>query len=190
MLNSFLLWKDAVVVQPKHGWAAIGTSSFEFAQFDNFLVDADWWLFLFKLLWDPIKYSPCTRAAFRSCQKYNYEVNPHERHHNVIITTWEIFFFSLLWTPTFPAGGVLMIKFHYVPQYEYDVYNRRSDLGGNFVCSLFFIFFQHSRRNFLLLGTLIFFFFFMLSIFSLQHIVRITASELCMHKIPSWRMSR
>ncbi|XP_060773967.1 galactocerebrosidase [Neoarius graeffei] len=41
MLNSFLLWKDAVVVQPKHGWAAIGTSSFEFAQFDNFLVDAD-----------------------------------------------------------------------------------------------------------------------------------------------------
>lgn len=109
MLNSFLLWKDAVVVQPKHGWAAIGTSSFEFAQFDNFVVDADWWLFLFKLLWDPIKYSPCTRAAFRSCLKYNYEVNPHERHHNVIITTWEIFFFSSM-NSNFPSWGSVVDK--------------------------------------------------------------------------------
>lgn len=41
MLNGFPLWKNAVVLQPKNGWAAIGTSSFEFAQFDNFLVDAD-----------------------------------------------------------------------------------------------------------------------------------------------------
>ncbi|XP_058235523.1 galactocerebrosidase isoform X1 [Hemibagrus wyckioides] len=40
MLNGFPLWKNAVVVQPMNGWAAIGTSSFEFAQFDNFLVDA------------------------------------------------------------------------------------------------------------------------------------------------------
>ncbi|KAK2864251.1 hypothetical protein Q7C36_003405 [Tachysurus vachellii] len=41
MLNGFPLWKNAAVLQPKNGWAAIGTSSFEFAQFDNFLVDAD-----------------------------------------------------------------------------------------------------------------------------------------------------
>lgn len=40
MLNGFPLWKNAVVPHPMNGWAAIGTSSFEFAQFDNFLVDA------------------------------------------------------------------------------------------------------------------------------------------------------
>ncbi|KAI5090766.1 galactocerebrosidase precursor, partial [Silurus meridionalis] len=40
MLNGFPLWKNAVVLHPKNGWAAIGTSSFDFAQFDNFLVDA------------------------------------------------------------------------------------------------------------------------------------------------------
>lgn len=41
MLNGYPLWKNAVVLQPKNGWAAIGTLSFESAQFDNFLVDAD-----------------------------------------------------------------------------------------------------------------------------------------------------
>ncbi|MCJ8743896.1 hypothetical protein PDJAM_G00099610 [Pangasius djambal] len=41
MLNGFPLWKNAVVLRPKNGWAAIGTSSFDIAQFDNFLVDAD-----------------------------------------------------------------------------------------------------------------------------------------------------
>ncbi|XP_066533391.1 galactocerebrosidase isoform X2 [Hoplias malabaricus] len=41
MLNGYPLWKNAVVLQPKNGWAAIGTHSFEFAQFDNFLVNVD-----------------------------------------------------------------------------------------------------------------------------------------------------
>uniref|UniRef100_A0AAY4AYB7 Galactocerebrosidase n=1 Tax=Denticeps clupeoides TaxID=299321 RepID=A0AAY4AYB7_9TELE len=36
MLNGRVLWKDAVVLNPKNGWAAIGTHSFEFGQFDNF----------------------------------------------------------------------------------------------------------------------------------------------------------
>lgn len=39
-LNGYVLWKNAVVLQPMNGWAAIGTHSFEFAQFDNFLVSA------------------------------------------------------------------------------------------------------------------------------------------------------
>ncbi|XP_076873927.1 galactocerebrosidase [Brachyhypopomus gauderio] len=41
MLNGYPLWKNAVVLRPQKGWAAIGTSSFEYAQFDNFMVDAD-----------------------------------------------------------------------------------------------------------------------------------------------------
>uniref|UniRef100_A0A4W4G4T7 Galactocerebrosidase n=1 Tax=Electrophorus electricus TaxID=8005 RepID=A0A4W4G4T7_ELEEL len=41
MLNGYPLWKNAVVLQPLNGWAAIGTNSFEYAQFDNFKVDAD-----------------------------------------------------------------------------------------------------------------------------------------------------
>ncbi|XP_008315988.1 galactocerebrosidase isoform X2 [Cynoglossus semilaevis] len=39
-LNGYLLWKNAVVLTPKNGWAAIGTRSFELAQFDNFAVVA------------------------------------------------------------------------------------------------------------------------------------------------------
>ncbi|XP_041810336.1 galactocerebrosidase isoform X2 [Chelmon rostratus] len=41
MLNGYLLWKNAVVLTPKNGWAAIGTRSFELAQFDNFAVVAE-----------------------------------------------------------------------------------------------------------------------------------------------------
>ncbi|XP_012682078.1 galactocerebrosidase-like [Clupea harengus] len=41
MLNGYLLWKDAVILNPRNGWAAIGTYSFEYAQFDNFQVVAD-----------------------------------------------------------------------------------------------------------------------------------------------------
>ncbi|KAG5265338.1 hypothetical protein AALO_G00241180 [Alosa alosa] len=43
MLNGSLLWKSAVVSGkvPKNGWAAIGTSSFEVAQFDNFSIEAE-----------------------------------------------------------------------------------------------------------------------------------------------------
>ncbi|XP_063078852.1 galactocerebrosidase [Engraulis encrasicolus] len=40
-LNGYPLWKDAVILNPKNGWAAIGTASFEYAQFDNFQVLAD-----------------------------------------------------------------------------------------------------------------------------------------------------
>ncbi|KAF4083676.1 hypothetical protein AMELA_G00119530 [Ameiurus melas] len=40
-LNGYVLWKDAIVLTPKHGWAAIGTSAFELAQFDNFAVQAE-----------------------------------------------------------------------------------------------------------------------------------------------------
>ncbi|KAM7159515.1 galactocerebrosidase isoform 1-T1 [Molossus nigricans] len=40
MLNGKSLWSDIQVNFPKNGWAAIGTYSFEFAQFDNFYVDA------------------------------------------------------------------------------------------------------------------------------------------------------
>ncbi|XP_068194159.1 galactocerebrosidase isoform X2 [Antennarius striatus] len=37
-LNGVTLWKSAVVLNPKTGWAALGTQSFELAQFDNFSV--------------------------------------------------------------------------------------------------------------------------------------------------------
>ncbi|XP_066541687.1 galactocerebrosidase [Hoplias malabaricus] len=40
-LNGYLLWKNAVVLEPNNGWAAIGTSSFELAQFDNFALQAE-----------------------------------------------------------------------------------------------------------------------------------------------------
>ncbi|XP_072545120.1 galactocerebrosidase [Salminus brasiliensis] len=40
-LNGYLLWKSDVVLVPKNGWAAVGTSSFELAQFDNFAVQAE-----------------------------------------------------------------------------------------------------------------------------------------------------
>ncbi|EPY76496.1 Galactocerebrosidase-like protein [Camelus ferus] len=40
LLNGRPLWKNVSVTFPKHGWAAIGTHSFEFAQFDNFHVEA------------------------------------------------------------------------------------------------------------------------------------------------------
>ncbi|XP_068110647.1 galactocerebrosidase isoform X2 [Hyperolius riggenbachi] len=39
-LNGNPLWKNVFTVGPAHGWAAIGTASFEFAQFDNFMVEA------------------------------------------------------------------------------------------------------------------------------------------------------
>ncbi|XP_026976035.1 galactocerebrosidase isoform X1 [Sagmatias obliquidens] len=39
-LNGKPLWKNVSVNFPKNGWAAIGTHSFEFAQFDNFHVEA------------------------------------------------------------------------------------------------------------------------------------------------------
>ncbi|XP_040831141.1 galactocerebrosidase isoform X2 [Ochotona curzoniae] len=40
MLNDKPLWNNVRVLFPKSGWAAIGTHSFEFAQFDNFHVEA------------------------------------------------------------------------------------------------------------------------------------------------------
>ncbi|XP_072314048.1 galactocerebrosidase [Eucyclogobius newberryi] len=40
-LNGYPLWKNAVVLAPARGWAAIGTNSYELAQFDNFAVDAE-----------------------------------------------------------------------------------------------------------------------------------------------------
>nr|DBA14641.1 TPA: hypothetical protein GDO54_005576 [Pyxicephalus adspersus] len=40
LLNGNPLWKDVITAGPDHGWAAIGTSSFEFAQFDNFIIEA------------------------------------------------------------------------------------------------------------------------------------------------------
>ncbi|XP_034531517.1 galactocerebrosidase isoform X2 [Notolabrus celidotus] len=40
LLNGYPLWKNAVVLTPHSGWAAIGTRSFELAQFDNFSVVA------------------------------------------------------------------------------------------------------------------------------------------------------
>uniref|UniRef100_A0A671N9N3 Galactocerebrosidase n=1 Tax=Sinocyclocheilus anshuiensis TaxID=1608454 RepID=A0A671N9N3_9TELE len=39
-LDGYPLWKNAVLWEPRHGWAAIGTSSFELAQFDNFAIEA------------------------------------------------------------------------------------------------------------------------------------------------------
>uniref|UniRef100_A0A8C1GYV8 Galactosylceramidase a n=1 Tax=Cyprinus carpio carpio TaxID=630221 RepID=A0A8C1GYV8_CYPCA len=41
MLNGYPLWKNAVVLEPKNGWAALGTLSFEYAQFDHFEVNAE-----------------------------------------------------------------------------------------------------------------------------------------------------
>ncbi|XP_008285243.1 galactocerebrosidase isoform X2 [Stegastes partitus] len=41
LLNGYPLWKNAVVLTPKNGWAAIGTHSYELAQFDNFAVIAE-----------------------------------------------------------------------------------------------------------------------------------------------------
>ncbi|XP_068451579.1 galactocerebrosidase isoform X3 [Clinocottus analis] len=41
LLNGYPLWRNAVVLTPKSGWAAIGTRSFELAQFDNFAVVAE-----------------------------------------------------------------------------------------------------------------------------------------------------
>ncbi|KAG8561938.1 hypothetical protein GDO81_015537 [Engystomops pustulosus] len=41
LLNGNLLFKDVLTVGPMHGWVAIGTGSFEFAQFDNFMVEAE-----------------------------------------------------------------------------------------------------------------------------------------------------
>ncbi|KAM6171603.1 galactocerebrosidase [Erethizon dorsatum] len=38
-LNGKVLWENIHVKYPKNGWAAIGTHSFEFAQFDNFRVE-------------------------------------------------------------------------------------------------------------------------------------------------------
>ncbi|XP_058511174.1 galactocerebrosidase isoform X2 [Ochotona princeps] len=40
MLDDKPLWNNVRVLFPKNGWAAIGTHSFEFAQFDNFHVEA------------------------------------------------------------------------------------------------------------------------------------------------------
>ncbi|KAM9842002.1 galactocerebrosidase isoform 2-T2 [Aulostomus maculatus] len=40
-LNGLPLWKNATITTPKNGWAAIGTHSFELAQFDNFAVEAE-----------------------------------------------------------------------------------------------------------------------------------------------------
>ncbi|XP_012692181.2 galactocerebrosidase isoform X1 [Clupea harengus] len=41
MLNGSPLWKSGMVSVPKNGWAAVGTSSFELAQFDNFSIEAE-----------------------------------------------------------------------------------------------------------------------------------------------------
>ncbi|XP_054423157.1 galactocerebrosidase isoform X1 [Pteronotus mesoamericanus] len=40
LLDGKPLWTDIQVTFPKNGWAAIGTHAFEFAQFDNFHVEA------------------------------------------------------------------------------------------------------------------------------------------------------
>ncbi|KAM9147404.1 galactocerebrosidase isoform 2-T2 [Pangshura tecta] len=39
-LNGYPLWENVTLSETSHGWAAIGTRSFEFAQFDNFHVEA------------------------------------------------------------------------------------------------------------------------------------------------------
>ncbi|XP_063080175.1 galactocerebrosidase [Engraulis encrasicolus] len=41
MLDGSTLWEVGLLFGPKTGWAAIGTASFELAQFDNFSVEAD-----------------------------------------------------------------------------------------------------------------------------------------------------
>ncbi|OPJ81598.1 galactocerebrosidase isoform B [Patagioenas fasciata monilis] len=40
LLNGYPLWENVTISKPTNGWAAIGTRSFEFAQFDNFHVEA------------------------------------------------------------------------------------------------------------------------------------------------------
>ncbi|XP_040457220.1 galactocerebrosidase isoform X1 [Falco naumanni] len=40
LLNGYPLWENVTVSEPSNGWAAMGTRSFEFAQFDNFHVEA------------------------------------------------------------------------------------------------------------------------------------------------------
>ncbi|KAM4779496.1 galactocerebrosidase isoform 1-T1 [Cyanocitta cristata] len=40
LLNGYPLWENVTISKPKNGWAALGTRSFEFAQFDNFHVEA------------------------------------------------------------------------------------------------------------------------------------------------------
>ncbi|XP_073434328.1 galactocerebrosidase isoform X2 [Dendrobates tinctorius] len=40
LLNGNPLWTDVITLGPVHGWAAIGTGALEFAQFDNFMVEA------------------------------------------------------------------------------------------------------------------------------------------------------
>ncbi|XP_054827845.1 galactocerebrosidase isoform X1 [Eublepharis macularius] len=40
MLNGYPLWENVTVTKPENGWAAIGTKSFEFTQFDNFHIQA------------------------------------------------------------------------------------------------------------------------------------------------------
>ncbi|NWV15221.1 GALC Galactocerebrosidase, partial [Ptilonorhynchus violaceus] len=40
LLNGYPLWENVTVSKPSNGWAALGTRSFEFAQFDNFHVEA------------------------------------------------------------------------------------------------------------------------------------------------------
>ncbi|XP_067848060.1 galactocerebrosidase-like isoform X2 [Heptranchias perlo] len=40
LLNGYPLWKNVNVLQPRNGWAAIGTRTFELAQFDNFHIQA------------------------------------------------------------------------------------------------------------------------------------------------------
>ncbi|NXS76752.1 GALC Galactocerebrosidase, partial [Pandion haliaetus] len=39
LLNGYLLWENVTISKPSNGWAAIGTRSFEFAQFDNFHIE-------------------------------------------------------------------------------------------------------------------------------------------------------
>ncbi|XP_066463691.1 galactocerebrosidase isoform X2 [Eleutherodactylus coqui] len=41
LLNGNPLWTGVLTLGPVHGWTAIGTGSFEFVQFDNFMVEAD-----------------------------------------------------------------------------------------------------------------------------------------------------
>ncbi|KAM4690299.1 galactocerebrosidase isoform 1-T1 [Rhinophrynus dorsalis] len=41
LLNGKPLWKNVITVGPLHGWVAIGTSYFDFAQFDNFVMEAN-----------------------------------------------------------------------------------------------------------------------------------------------------
>ncbi|NXE13871.1 GALC Galactocerebrosidase, partial [Lophotis ruficrista] len=39
LLNGYPLWENVTISKPSNGWAAIGTRSFEFAQFDNFHIE-------------------------------------------------------------------------------------------------------------------------------------------------------